>query len=96
MEFAPSLVIDFDPPIVWNGKSIPSIELREPMAMEVVKAQVELKGTPDSTIKWGIALICAVTGEPRQVIEQMPISKVMIGINYLSDFLNGGPVTGES
>lgn len=95
-ESLPSLLMDFSPPLSWNNNSISSIELHEPKAADVVKAQVELTGKPDSTIRYGIALICAVCGQPRQIIEQMPISQLMRGITYLMDFLNGGPATGES
>lgn len=92
----PSMVIDFDPPIEWNGKSVSSMELREPRAGEVLKAQSELNGSPQAQWKFGMALIGAVSGEPRQVIEQMPVSKMIQGINYLTNFLNDdGPPIGS-
>lgn len=95
-EQAPSMMIEFSPPIEWNGGTYDAIELREPKAVEVLKAQAELKGTADSTMKFGVALICAIAGKPRQVIEQMPISKLMAGIDYLTGFLDGGLQTGVS
>jgi hypothetical protein len=88
MDHPPSLVITFDEPLEWNGKSVSELELREPKAGEVLKCQQELNNTPGSQWKFGMALIGAVSGHPRQIIDQMPVSKMLEAINYLTSFLS--------
>ena len=96
-EALPSITIEFDPPIEWNSRSVSAIELREPRAGEVVKAQAEMNGSSQAQWKFGMSLIGLVSGEPRQIIEQMPVSKLIQGITYLTSFLSDdGPPIGEN
>lgn len=92
----PSMTIEFDPPIEWNSKSVSAIELREPRAGEVLKAQAELNNSSQAQWKFGMALVGLVSGEPRQIIELMPVSKLMQAITYLTSFLSDdGPPIGS-
>lgn len=86
-DLPPSLVID-DLGIEWNGGKYDAIELKEPKAIHIEKAMSSVNGTltDQSVIKYQIALICAVSGLPRQVIEEMPISKLNEAFKYLQGF----------
>lgn len=94
-ELPPSLVIS-DLGIEWNHGKYDAVELREPKAKELVKALSVMKGNADtqSLVKFQIALICAVTELPEQVVEQMPISKLNEAFTYLQGFTSAGSLTG--
>lgn len=94
-ELPPSLLIELSSPIKFGDKSYDAIELREPKAGEVMKAQNDLQSTSD-TLKYGIALTSIVSGVPRNAIEQLPISKLMQAINYLMGFFDVGQEIGKS
>lgn len=91
-----SLVIDgLD--IEWNGGKYDAIELHEPTIRQLEKAYSELKaGTNIQTLtRFQIALICEVSGKPRQIIELMPVSKIRAAFNYLEGFINANQTTGD-
>lgn len=93
---ATSLTIEFDPAIEHNGQAYHSIELREPRMRELERAYSEVKTSTDaqSLIRFQIALVCAVTGQPKQVIELMSVSQMNEAFNYLQNFMNGSTGTG--
>lgn len=91
----PSLLIELETPIKMGDKSYDALELREPKAGEVMKAQNELQSTAD-TLKYGVMLTSIVSGVPRNAIEQLPISKLMQAINYLMGFFDSGLEIGKS
>ena len=91
-----SKVIDFDTPIEWASAKYDSIELREPKMKELSLAYGELKGNDAQAMaKFQMSLVCAVSGAPRQVIENMPISKMNEAFKYLQGFMEVGQETGE-
>jgi len=94
----PELTIRFDPPIQFQGMTCDQIELREPTAAEVRAAEGHLrKGmTPESIRMYQLTLIQKVSGKPQQVIDAMPISKVVLAAEYLQGFVLPNPATGQS
>ncbi len=95
-DLPPSLVIDgLD--IEWNGQKCDAIELREPKMHEMRTAYHELKNDDaESMANFQIALVCAVSGKPKQIIERMSVSKMHEAFEYVSGFMNPGPTTGEN
>lgn len=97
-ELAPSYVINFDPAIVHNGMECRAIELSEPQLKHLRSAYAEFRNgvNAETTTRYQIALVCAVTGKPQQVIEQMPIRKMNEASEYLQSFINAEPTNGSA
>ncbi|NPD67302.1 phage tail assembly protein [Lichenicola cladoniae] len=94
----PELVIEFDPPLSHGGMSCDSIRLREPTGAEVRAAEGHLrKGISAEAIRiYQMSLIRSVSGVPQQIIDAMPISKIMIASEYLQAFVTPNQATGNS
>lgn len=88
----PELELEFVDPIEFGGKTHTSILLREPKAREVQQALAALgaAATPDSMFKYNTTLMSAVSGLPRQVVEQLPVRQFNEGARYLESFLDDG------
>jgi hypothetical protein len=89
----PELELEMAEPIDHGGKTYSSVVLREPKAREVQQALAMLgtSATPDSMFKYNTTLMAAVSGLPRQVVEQLPIRQFSEGARYLESFLEVGP-----
>lgn len=84
--------------IEWNGAKCDEIELREPRMSELDVAYGELSkamGAREMT-KFQVALVCAVSGKPQQIIAKMPVSKMNEAMEFLESFINSGQKTGET
>jgi hypothetical protein len=90
------LDIELDPPIEWNGKTYSSLHLEEPTGRMVERAEGELSQASNfqALRRYQFALLSLVSGVPRQVIEQMRISQINEGTDFLRPFISGGPETG--
>lgn len=88
--------IDLDPPIHWNDNDYTEITIREPTGAEVLRAEGELgqQWTAQTFRKYKFALVALVSGEPRQVIERMPISQLERAFDFLNHFINSDRATG--
>ncbi len=95
-EPAGSMVIELDPPIEVGGGKWDRLILREPTAGEVMRAEAEMKGavTADGVRRYQIALLSAVAGVDRRVIERLPISRLNEGWQFLAGFIEAGLKTG--
>jgi hypothetical protein len=92
------LRLDLNPPIHWNDNDYTEITIREPTGSQVLRAEAELgqQWTAATFRRYKFALIALVSGEPRQVIERMPISQLERAFDFLNRFINAAPATGES
>lgn len=92
------LLIPFDPPIVFNGKSVDSILLHEPTVGQVEQADKIANGNLNiSNMRaYQQALIMAVSGQPKQIVGQMKISDVNKAFDWLMGFIQGNPTASET
>jgi hypothetical protein len=90
------LDIEIDPPVEWNGKTYNVLHLKEPTGRQVERAEGELTANSNfqSLRKYQFALLSLVSGVPRQVIEQMRITQINEGTDFLRPFISGGQETG--
>jgi hypothetical protein len=80
--------------ITYQGGTYDRIELQEPNAGQVKLAEREMKpGTMEAVRSYQIKLVSLVSGKPTQVIEQLPVSKLMEAVRFLEGFILTGPGT---
>lgn len=86
-ELPAELVIELEPPIVFQGANFAELRLREPTSGAVRKAEVHLKSTTSEAMRlYQIALVSNVTGMPIPAVEMLPISKLNRAASYLGAF----------
>src|SRR3954468_2044464 len=93
------LDMEIEPPIEGpNGRTYTTLHLEEPTAQMIERAEAELAGNMSvhAMRKYQIALVSQGAKVPRAVIEKMRISQVKQAADFLSQFIAGGPLTGES
>ena len=93
----PTLIIPLDPPIDRKGGgSVTELTLQEPTAAQVRGAETHLRNgvNPLSLREYQLSLVTAVSGVSREVIDRLPVSKLMEAANYLQDFITPPLKTG--
>ena len=85
------LTIAVQPPIVHEGGTFESLELREPRVSEVQRAEEALTGavTATSVLDSEIALVALVSGWPTEAVEELPAGILNRASEYLSRFEAG-------
>lgn len=78
-------------PIELGGQTYAVLDLREPMAGEIKRAQVST-GDMDSNI----SLVSIISGIPPQAIEKVGIRDMTEAVEYLRGFTVVAPQTGSS
>jgi hypothetical protein len=94
----PTLDLELDPPIEWQGKTYSTLHLEEPTTRQQRQSEQELQPpvTMLSLRNHQIALVSQVAGVPRNVIEMMRISQMLEAYNFLAPFSASGPRITES
>lgn len=89
--------IELESEIEHNGIRITEVVLHEPTAVEVMRAEIELKNmTPETIRRYQIRLVSEVSKHKVPLIERLPIQKLNEASRYLQAFVEAGPETGES
>lgn len=90
MDLPESLAIPIDPPVEWQGQSHTVLNLREPKAGEVLRAQQNMGGggrvTFAGVTNERIWLVHFVSGVPYPVAEALPVSVLMEAADYMEGF----------
>jgi hypothetical protein len=94
----PTLSIQLAPPIVFKGGNYTSIELREPKAGEVRKAEGQMRnGIHSESLRlYNMHLISMVSGLSIPVLELVPIGQFNEAAEYLAGFIESGRGTGRT
>lgn len=90
------LEVSIDPPIEVDKKVFTSFTLHEPTGKIVQLAEKELTSAPSPfTIRTYQFTMIARSGRvPRELVEQLPISKIRECWGFLLPYIKDGPVTG--
>jgi hypothetical protein len=94
--FPPTLVLNLDKPITFQGGTYNSIELQEPTAGHRRTAAEQLRNGNNAATAtlWEIHFVALVSGKPVAVIEQIPLSVLNRAMEYIEHFLVLGRLTG--
>lgn len=89
--------IEFGRAVRFEDKEFTQLVLREPRVKEVLQADEQLRHgvTPSSLRNREMHLVAKVAEIPFPVVEMMPITSLLKGMEYLNRFLSFGQRTGE-
>lgn len=87
---------DYPVDLKWKAQHISVLHLREPTAKQIELAEREISVSPrDATAammrRYQIVLLSQVAKLPREVIEDMPVTKLEEAYAFLAGLLNPGP-----
>lgn len=88
-----TLTLPIEPAIRHQGADYTRIELREPKADQVRRAEEQLRsgpGLPHNRRNYEIQLVSAVAGVPFAVAQQMGVATLNVAMGYLDAFLAYG------
>jgi hypothetical protein len=88
----PTKTITLREPIKFGDKTYETIDLKEPTAGQIDKAQ-RITTSPAAS---NIELIAQVSGLSARVIEKVPATEYNEASEYLAFFINGAPETATS
>jgi hypothetical protein len=83
------LIVALDNTIEMGTTWVNELTLREPTLGELIK------GDKYTGMQRTIALVALVSGQPRAVIERVPISKFATASRYVIGFIDAAPESGE-
>jgi hypothetical protein len=100
MDLPETLTIEINPPVEFKGQTFSELNLREPKAAEMRRAEQNMGGDGRVTLATltnrKIWLVSLVAGVPVPVAEALPISVLLRAANYLEGFTVPGPEIGEN
>ena len=95
----PELIITLDAPIARKGGGeVTELILSEPTASQVRAAEGHLRGgvNPESIRLYQLSLVTSVSKVSKEVIDQLPILKLLEAADYIQDFITPRPATGAN